>query len=664
MKLRTKFISGIGISIVVAMLALTIAINHRVGEMIDSVESDYNQLLESAVYAQMDAQLDSARMSVLTIANNTRIQALFAERDREQLSEELMPVYEILKDEVAQIQFHLPNSDSFLRLHMPENYGDSLRDFRFTVNEANEKKEIVEGLEEGRGGYGFRVVVPMFYQGRHTGSVEYGSDFGTRFLQDLKEDYGGDYFIYSLTDDSVSWVEGQEESFLASTASSDEWQPELSYRDNLEAGETVSLRSESEKESILMIPYYDYQGNVGGYIKVVTDRSTILGYYQQIYRVSYIISASVAILLALAMFLLLRKSILRPLQDLRESIQKVETGDFTVACKKHSRDEIGQLADSFNHMVETVREIIGNVKKASEAVSKSSRSLTETSDQNTRASEEVAKAVEDIASGATDQAERTEEGSAKAALLGEQIEGNTKLMEALKNSSREVFLSIQEGIQEIRNISESYETTDQAMQEVHQGIQQTDESAEKISQASHVITAIAEQTNLLALNAAIEAARAGEAGKGFAVVAEEIRELAEQSSRSTRQIDEVVNELNQNSRSAVERIEKGFEDLAKLQEAVKKSKAVYERIDVATEANQQNRSHLDNSMKEMESMKTDIMDTLQSLAAIAQENSASTEEVSASVEEQTASIAEVSNASDHLQNLSIQLYEMVQRFKV
>ncbi len=93
---------------------------------------------------QMEEQIETSEVSALSLANNLEVQRLFADRDREALAEMLLPAFNSISDRIAQIQFHLPDSTSFLRLHKPEKYGDSLKDFRFTVNEANEKKKSFE----------------------------------------------------------------------------------------------------------------------------------------------------------------------------------------------------------------------------------------------------------------------------------------------------------------------------------------------------------------------------------------------------------------------------------------------------------------------------------------------------------------------------------------
>ncbi|MEN1760130.1 methyl-accepting chemotaxis protein [Anoxynatronum sibiricum] len=664
MSLRKKFLSGIGISVIAVMLLLTLLVSRSVAGLIEAKEREHHHLLTEAVDAQMQAQLDSARMSVISIANNAQVQELFAQRDREALLEQLMPVYETLQNEVAQIQFHLPDSTAFLRLHMPENFGDSLRDFRFTVNEANEKKTIVQGLEEGRGGYGFRVVVPMNHQGQHTGSVEYGSNFGNQFLENLKVQFGGDYFIYTLTDESVSWQEGQEDnSFLAGTMETDSWQESLDMMTHVMNGEWVSQVSEDENQSVLLIPYMDYQGNVGGYIKAILDRSAIVAQSNGMTRMLYLLTAGVTVLLSLIMFLFLNSAILKPVNRMKISIAAVEQGDFTIECDATTKDEIGQLACSFNQMVGTVREMIGDISGAALKVSDASAALQHTALENTRTTEEVAKAVEGIAQGAVDQAERTEEGAQKSLAMGSIIEKNQQLTATMNQTNQQATRVVAESLKNMEQLTHIYETTVQAMEAVRQGIQNTDSSSRRISDASGMIAAIADQTNLLALNAAIEAARAGEAGRGFAVVADEIRKLAEESNASTKTIDQVVEELQQHSKEAVQTIEKSFEVLHQLQSEIDRNQKAFHQIAQSSQDSHDQMKALNASTEQLEKMKQEILDTIQSLAAIAEENSASTEEVSASVEEQSASMMEIAQASDSLAELSQHLQEKMRQFR-
>lgn len=66
--------------------------------------------------------MQSTIISVKSIANNPIIQEVFYQRDRKKLLELLAPVYEPIKEKIAQFQFHLPDSTSFLRLHKPEKF--------------------------------------------------------------------------------------------------------------------------------------------------------------------------------------------------------------------------------------------------------------------------------------------------------------------------------------------------------------------------------------------------------------------------------------------------------------------------------------------------------------------------------------------------------------
>ncbi|MBN2899945.1 MAG: diguanylate cyclase [Clostridia bacterium] len=93
---------------------------------------------------------------------------------RSDLLTEFSPIYEHVQGMgINYVHFQLPNTESFLRLHAPEVYGDRLIAMRQTVNAAIREKKVVTGFEEGRLTNGYRYVYPIFYGDDLVGTVEF-----------------------------------------------------------------------------------------------------------------------------------------------------------------------------------------------------------------------------------------------------------------------------------------------------------------------------------------------------------------------------------------------------------------------------------------------------------------------------------------------------------
>jgi len=124
-----------------------------------------------------------------TEINTPKIITLFKNRQRNELFKEVTSHYQTFRNfSVRQVHFHLPNNNSFLRMHRPKKFGDNLSKARLTVKYVNENQKYIDGFEEGKIFNGFRFVYPLFDDKRHIGSVEI-SFSALAFIKDIAKNY-------------------------------------------------------------------------------------------------------------------------------------------------------------------------------------------------------------------------------------------------------------------------------------------------------------------------------------------------------------------------------------------------------------------------------------------------------------------------------------------
>ncbi len=383
----------------------------------------------------------------------------------------------------------------------------------------------------------------------------------------------------------------------------------------------------------------------------------------------------VTLVLSWLIALFLQKIISKPLVALASAADAIAVGDIDQKTEHVSKDEIGQLYDSFRRLTQYIRELASAAERVArndltvEIVPKSPKDilssafktmvfnlrgilfqLREQSQTMVAAATEITAAAEQMSKGAREQANRiTDVSSAMEEISATVLESASNASSA-SDVSKDASSTATNGGQLVTQTIQEMEKIEREVRQSAETIGKLAKSSEQIGHIVGVINDIADQTNLLALNAAIEAARAGEAGRGFAVVADEVRKLADRTAKATSEIAQMVKGIQEETGLAVRSMNSGIDQVHKGRELADKAGSSLNEILTTTQR---------------------VASIIHQIALATEQQSTATEEVSKSVEHisvvtrETATGAEESaRTAEQLNHQAEALERMVSQFKV
>ncbi|QUS60192.1 HAMP domain-containing protein [Synechocystis sp. PCC 7339] len=412
---------------------------------------------------------------------------------------------------------------------------------------------------------------------------------------------------------------------------------------------------------------------------------------------------AVALLVAAIIAYWLGKTLTKPLKNLQTTARKLGEGDTGVRAEVESKDEVGQLAVTFNAMAEqieastqslqetslerqqeaenqrrqkeelqdgvvrlltdieessrgdlTVRSsveagAVGAIADAFNATLAGLRKLvkqvvdtaTEVSGQAQEDSEEIT----NLSDNALEQARALESATASVAEMAQSIESVAKSTQTAAAIAKQGNEAAQQGQNTMDQTVDSIYKVRGRVAEISKKSKRLAESSLEISKIVGIISGISEKTNLLAFNASIEAARAGENGQGFRIVADEVRRLAEMVTLSAQEIEQVILSIQEETSQMSQLMEESTNEVVTGTQLVQKTKETLQNL---AQISEEIDTVLDSISRNTESQRLasqTVTETVQNVASVAKSTSDKSQQVSQSLQSLAKTAVELQTAA-------------------
>nr|WP_154985263.1 methyl-accepting chemotaxis protein [Paenibacillus xylanexedens] len=359
------------------------------------------------------------------------------------------------------------------------------------------------------------------------------------------------------------------------------------------------------------------------------------------------------------------RQIAKRIRLIKDAAGHIASGDLTQTLPEpRGKDELDDLSRSFGQMTNNIRGIIQSIDTAGQRVDQMAQDIDRGNDTVQAIVQQVSRTTEELSVGSQKIAEDLSETVIVVDKMQSTFIHNLEATAQSAKDGRDVLTTVEEGNRAIEEQLRLAEVNRHAMSEVEQTVLELEESAARITTMTGYVSEIAKQTTMLSLNASIEAARAGEAGRGFAVVAGEVNKLAEQSAQSVKHIYAAVNEITASMEKVKSSVVQSMQLFGEQEHATGQTQQSFSAIRDSVERISEGIQQLAEDMSQSNKLSSQVQQAIENISAITEQSAASSEEITASTAEQQRSFSEASIKVKSLRDISAEMHQELQRFRL
>ncbi|MCX6052309.1 MAG: CHASE3 domain-containing protein [Campylobacterales bacterium] len=342
--------------------------------------------------------------------------------------------------------------------------------------------------------------------------------------------------------------------------------------DNVKSADVLSIVSEivSKEEGKAQMDKFRelMRAIIDNERELLADRTKVADILTQDTNKIIIGGTIAAILFAIFIVIFLTKAIIQPIENLKECSIKISQGDLDADINVNSRDELGELANSFREMITYFKHISQIAHKIGEGNLSVVIAKRSENDMLSRALEnmvtnlntimfELKHSVLSLNSATTEILATTTQVASSASQTSSAVAQTSASIEEIKQTAKASSAKAKQTTESTNKAMDIAKSGTDKLIENMQGLSQIKEKmdliasnivllsqqSQQIGEITSTVEDIANQSNMLAVNASIEAVKAGEQGKGFSVVALELKNLSEQSKQGVKQVQKILTDI-------------------------------------------------------------------------------------------------------------------------